>query len=279
IHSHGREAEIPDRFTVYLPEGAIPLIDPKSIGCPEIVCNIQIRAAISVYISEGGCQPPISGQPCRLSLFVEEGDSRICFFKTAVTKVHIEFVRLCDLIPVWSLRCLDNFENTLKFRPYLQLTIHQMHRFLFCQFGCLVGVSFPFFFIVYNVEIQKSITIQICKCHRVGSSALTQSSLSLLNKPPVTVIQKEGIAIAQRRDQQVEISIAVDICKNCSGRVHPLKGYTRLFCHIFEAVTTQIPVKGIRTVYPCKINILPSVIVKITNSYTRSVQIMPVLIF
>src|SRR5690625_6822767 len=142
-----------------------------------------------------------------------------------------------------------------------------------------MGVSHCLFFIVDNVEIQKSVTIQICKCHRVGSSALTQSALSLQNTPPFTVSQKEGIATAQRRDHEVEISIAVDICKNCSGRVHPLKGYTRLFCHIFEAVTPQIPVKGIRTVYPCKINILPSVIVKITNSYTRSVQIMPVLIF
>src|SRR5690625_5734479 len=69
-----------------------------------------------------------------------------------------------------------------------------------------MGVSHCLFFIVDNVEIQKSVTIQICKCHRVGSSALTQSALSLLNKPPFTVIQKEGIAIAQRRDQQVEIS-------------------------------------------------------------------------
>src|SRR5690625_7047522 len=114
-----------------------------------------------------------------------------------------------------------------------------------------MGVSHCLFFIVDNVEIQKSVTIQICKCHRVGSSALTQSALSLLNKPPFTVIQKEGIAIAQRRDQQVEISIAVDICKKCSGRVHPVKGYTRLFCHIFDPVTSQIPVMGIRSGYPC----------------------------
>src|SRR5690625_6684775 len=129
-----------------------------------------------------------------------------------------------------------------------------------------MGVSHCLFFIVDNVEIQKSVTIQICKCHRVGSSALTQSALSLLNKPPFTVIQKEGIAIAQRRDQQVEISIAVDICKNCSGRVHPLTGYTRLFWHICEAVTTHIPATGIRRVTPCKLNIMPSLIAKTTNT-------------
>src|SRR5262249_32795282 len=96
--------------------------------------------------------------------------------------------------------------------------------------------------------------------------------LCLFRKNAFAIVQEEAHPCAQSGDQQIEITVAIDIDQDSSGAVLVRAGHTGVRCDIFEFPVSEVSVKNVWIIETAKVNVATPVAINIAQSDSRATE-------
>ena len=126
--------------------------------------------------------------------------------------------------------------------------------------------------VVDDIEVQSSVSVHIRERHRHAAELAGRSSrLSHVGKLPMSVVQKADHTAAADGDEQVHVTIAVDIGENGAATTLAIAGHARLPGHVLEFPVSQVLVERVSSIQTAEINVRQAVIVIISGGNSGSV--------
>ena len=86
----------------------------------------------------------------------------------------------------------------------------------------------------------------------------------------VPAVQEERVRTSECGDEEIQATVAVDVRERCARGVAAGRAYPRLFGHVFEAPSAQIPVESVGALQARKIQVGKSVTVVVPHCHTRA---------
>ncbi len=88
----------------------------------------------------------------------------------------------------------------------------------------------------------------------------------------MTIIEEDVRAAAEGIDQQVEVTVAIDIGKDGPGRFQAVAGDTGGLRHFFKPSAAQISIEGIGATEATEIEIAPAIAIDITGGHAGAID-------
>ena len=127
--------------------------------------------------------------------------------------------------------------------------------------------------VVGNIEVQRAVAVNVGQRHRGAAQLRHQPGSDRdIGKMTVPVIQKTGIRPAHGRDQQIQITVPIDIRKHCAGGSLARTNHPGFFGHVPEFPVPEIFIKSIRPIQIAQINVAKAIAIVIAQRNARSIH-------
>jgi hypothetical protein len=122
--------------------------------------------------------------------------------------------------------------------------------------------------IVRDIKIQRAIAVHIGQRHGEAGGARSQSGGSGdLLKMALAVIKKSAHTLAHGTNQQIQVTIAVQVGQNGAGGILPWASHAGGFCYILELPPTAVSKEFVWTIQPAEVEITPAVPIDISRRH------------
>jgi hypothetical protein len=128
--------------------------------------------------------------------------------------------------------------------------------------------------VIGDVNVQISIAVDVRQRHRhAGSAPIHFFSGPKLLEPAFAVIEIKMGSLANRIDDQIEITVSIDVGQHRPGRIQSRTGDTGRGRDVLELPVAEIPVEGIGSIQTAKVEIATSVAINVPGRHARAVEI------
>ena len=250
VDAHRRTARGALRHPVREAEISEAIVEPDLIEIFEVVRDVQIWRPIAIQIDELGRQTERlellrDGFACRITKARRRHrDAR----EMPGPVVDVELIRLGALRHAQPAHVRTDHELvvTAMFRQNLvllrtDLAHHLVESALLRRNRVVDAVRF----VVRDVHRQPPAAVDVR--HGDGRGPATdgvEPEIAPLGESPVAVVQEDRIRARGRQQNQIEVAIAIDVCKRRTGRVAITRTHSRARRDVFELPVPQIAIEG-----------------------------------
>ena len=132
--------------------------------------------------------------------------------------------------------------------------------------------------VVGDVEVEVPVTVHVCQRHGVTPELRLEAGfLDSLREDAGPVVDEQGVRTAQRRDEKVQVPIAIDVGEDYAGGEPVIDEQSRSLGCVLEAPVAEIAVESVRPVQTPEVDVDPPVPVDVSQGHSGSIGQMPVL--
>jgi hypothetical protein len=143
------------------------------------------------------------------------------------------------------------------------------------QFDVELGIRPVFDFgrcVIGDVEIQGAVAIYVRQRHRSAAIFPEQSAVCRFGEMTLPVIEEEAGSSAERVDQQIQVSVSIDVRENCPGRILSRTSNARRSCDVRKFPIAQIAIKSGRVLEAAEKQVAPAVSIDVSRGHARAAQ-------
>ena len=128
--------------------------------------------------------------------------------------------------------------------------------------------------VIGNVKVQGAIAINVGHCQgHTCSLGVQHARLRRFSKVPFAIVKEDVRAAADRIDNQIQVTVAVDISERCAGRIQSGTCYASRFSDVLKFPVAQVAIQDVRSVQPTKKQITPSITVHVPRGNAGTIEI------
>ena len=224
------------------------VIDPNSILGVKVIADVNVRRAVAIDIVEHDRERPVIGHGDRAAVLTEKRPVRPTERKEpALPVVAVKPIRFA---------VFQNAGNRIHSETPLQvgrgdrLSVHRQELELAIEggdFEASIGFIPPGAGpVVGHIEVQKTIAIDVGQGQGGAAGVATQARRSgHIPETSLAVVQEQSNALADPVDQQVQVTITVDIREGGASRGLAGTRHTRGGRYLLESPMTQVAIERI----------------------------------
>ena len=254
-------------------EAPAPVIDPEPVRTAEGVAHVQVRREVAVDVAERHGQAPVVRGGKRPAVLV--GEAALLehhFLKPAGAVVQVKTVALRQLLDP-AVRChqkpapepclegglpVDTGDDPLPAPP----TQGEPR----ARVGDVHHVD-----VIGHVQVEVAVTVHIAQRQAHGRVVPRQPGVGRLGEPPPAVIHEQPRAGGDAVDQQVGVSVAVDIGKRRAGGKLPGAPHAGRPGDVGELPAAEVPVQPVGSLQVGEVEVAQAVAVHVGGGHTRAV--------
>ncbi len=269
IHRHRGERDFRDFAQGGLTEGTAATIDPEAVGgMEEVVANEDIGVAVAIDVTNHHGQAPVEGDLIeQLTVRLEEiavrpgGRSEV-----AATEIDIHEVALGEFEDVGE-PVRPAIGGKAVRRRDDELAVG--HANAGADGGEFVAGDDGA--VIRDVEIEIGIAIEIAQSDGHGAEALHEAGLREFGEEAPAVVEEKARAAADGIDEQIEITIRINVGKGCAGGKLAGAGDAGAGGDVLELPAAEVAIEGVVTLKTADIDVAEAVAVDIPEGETGAV--------